>query len=55
VPFGAGTVTRSEETNEAIELTGLEGFKSLGVVEADKPTPDPNQVLIKIKAAAIMD
>jgi NADPH:quinone reductase-like Zn-dependent oxidoreductase len=36
---------------KAIELSGLEGFKSLRVVEADKPKPSPNQVLIEVKAA----
>jgi NADPH2:quinone reductase len=38
---------------KAIELTGLEGFESLRVVEADKPKPGPNQVLIEVKAAGI--
>lgn len=38
---------------KAIELTGLKGFESLRVVEADKPKPGPNQVLIEVKAAGI--
>ena len=38
---------------KAIELTGLEGFQSMRVVEADKPQPSPNQVLIEVKAAGI--
>jgi NADPH:quinone reductase len=38
---------------KAIELTGLEGFQSMRVVEADKPKPGPNQVLIEVKAAGI--
>jgi len=38
---------------KAIELSGLEGFQSMRVVEADKPKPGPNQVLIEVKAAGI--
>ena len=38
---------------KAIELTGLEGFQSMRVVEADKPQPSPNQVLIEVRAAGI--
>ena len=38
---------------KAIELTGLEGFQSMRVVEADKPKPGPNQVLIDVKTAGI--
>lgn len=38
---------------KAIELTGLEGFESMRIVEADKPKPGPDQVLIEVKAAGI--
>lgn len=38
---------------KAIELSGLEGFKSLRVVEVDVPKPQANQVLIQVKAAGI--
>jgi NADPH2:quinone reductase len=38
---------------KAIELSGLEGFKSLRVVETEVPKPGANQVLIQVKAAGI--
>jgi NADPH2:quinone reductase len=38
---------------KAIELSGLEGFKSLRVVETEVPEPGANQVLIQVKAAGI--
>jgi len=38
---------------KAIELTWLEGFESLRVVEAEKPRPGPSQILIEVKAPGI--
>src|SRR5260370_4631491 len=41
------------EKMKAIELSGLEGAKSLRVVDVEKPKPGRNQVLIEVKAAGI--
>jgi NADPH:quinone reductase len=38
---------------KAIELSGLEGFQSMRVVEAEKPKPGPSQILIEVRAAGI--
>ncbi len=38
---------------QAIQLTGLEGFDSLRVVEVEKPTPGASEVLLEVKAAGI--
>ena len=38
---------------KAIELSGLEGFKSLRVADVEKPKPEANQILIEVKAAGI--
>jgi NADPH2:quinone reductase len=38
---------------KAIELSGLEGFEGLRVVDVEKPEPGGNQVLIEVKAAGI--
>ena len=38
---------------KAIELSGLEGFKSLRVADVEKPKPAANQILIEVKAAGI--
>src|SRR5260221_14111065 len=38
---------------KAIELSGLEGFKSLRVADVEKPKPAPNQILIEVMAAGI--
>jgi NADPH2:quinone reductase len=51
--FVAGLRDINGEKMKAIELSGLEGFKSLRVVDAEKPKPGPNQVLIQVKAAGI--
>lgn len=37
----------------AIQLNGLEGFKSLNLVEVERPTPAANEVLINVKAAGV--
>jgi NADPH2:quinone reductase len=37
----------------AVELTGFDGFRSLRTVEVDTPRPQPNEVLIAVKAAGI--
>lgn len=37
----------------AIQLNGLEGFKSLKLVEIERPTPATNEVLVDVKAAGI--
>jgi hypothetical protein len=33
---------------KAIELSGLEGFKSLRVADVEKPKPAANQILIEV-------
>src|SRR5713226_10192657 len=38
---------------KAIELSGLEGFKSLRVADVEKPKPAANQILIEVMAAGI--
>jgi NADPH2:quinone reductase len=38
---------------KAIELSGLEGFKSLRVADVAKPRPAANQILIEVMAAGI--
>jgi hypothetical protein len=38
---------------KAIELIGLEGFKSLRVADVEKPKPEANQILIEVKAAGV--
>ncbi len=38
---------------KAVELSGFEGFKSLSVVEVEKPKPGASEVLIEVKAAGI--
>ncbi len=38
---------------KAIELSGLEGFKSLRVADVAKPKPAANQILIEVMAAGI--
>jgi NADPH2:quinone reductase len=37
----------------AIQLNGLDGFKSLRLVEVEKPRPAANEVLIEVKAAGV--
>ena len=37
----------------AIQLKGLEGFKSLRLVDVERPTPAANEVLVDVKAAGI--
>ncbi len=38
---------------KAIELTEYGGFDSLRVIDAEKPKPASNEVLIEVKAAGI--
>ena len=38
---------------KAIQLTGLEGFDSLRLVEIDRPKPAVNEILVEIRAAGI--
>jgi NADPH2:quinone reductase len=38
---------------KAIELSGYEGFKSLRVVEVEKPKPGAKEILIEVRAAGI--
>lgn len=38
---------------KAVQLTGFEGPKSLRVVEAVKPVPRPNEILVQVKAAGL--
>jgi NADPH2:quinone reductase len=38
---------------KAIQLSGLEGFDSLRVVELDRPKPGANEILIEVRAAGI--
>jgi NADPH2:quinone reductase len=38
---------------KAIQLTGLNGFESLKLVDIEKPRPGANEVLIEVKAAGI--
>src|SRR5579864_5145421 len=46
------TFTYSKDM-KAIELSGYEGFKSLRVVDAERPRPEADEVLIQVKAAGI--
>jgi NADPH:quinone reductase len=41
------------EKMKAIELAGLEGIKSLRVIDARRPIPGMNEVLIEVKAAGV--
>ena len=36
---------------KAIELSGLEGFKSLRVADVERPKPEANQILIEVKGS----
>jgi D-arabinose 1-dehydrogenase-like Zn-dependent alcohol dehydrogenase len=36
---------------KAIELSGLEGFKSLRLADVEKPKPEANQILIEVKGS----
>jgi len=38
---------------QAIELSGLDGVKSLRLITAEKPKPAPDEVLIEVNAAGV--